>query len=125
MHDPAEPSRARSRKWLLLLLLPVALTPAIVVLLLYKPWQDTAPPPSRASTPSDSRAVFAVDYSTSNSVNIVLGENEVEQGLRHLDSQSDGLTQVETVNGVSARVLRRAENREMVYFYFQVHPSFK
>jgi hypothetical protein len=65
------------------------------------------------------------DYSVSNSVTIVLGDNEERHGLKHIADQKDGQTEVESIEGVSARVLRLTGTRTLLNFYFQIDPAFK
>ena len=64
------------------------------------------------------------DYALSNSVTIVLGDNEERHGLKHIADQKDGATVVESFEGVSARALRRGTS-PFLFFYFQIDPSFK
>jgi len=65
------------------------------------------------------------DYALSNSVSILLGDDEQAHGLKHISNQRDGATKVESMNGVSARVLREREGGGLLYFYFQIDPAFK
>jgi hypothetical protein len=64
------------------------------------------------------------DYALSNSVTIVLGENEERHGLKHIANQKDGATVVQSFEGVSARALSRGTG-PFLFFYFQIDPSFK
>jgi hypothetical protein len=82
---------------------------------------------SAAATTDSRGAGFASDedYGASNSVTILLGEREAAHGLRHIDDQRDGVTSVETVNGVSTHVLRLQDGRSISFFYFQIHTSYK
>ena len=63
----------------------------------------------------------------SNSVSIVLGEQEVGHGLKLNEYEKDGRSTVEQVEGVSARVIRMREERpnSSVYLYFGIDPGFK
>src|SRR5438067_9334461 len=69
--------------------------------------------------------VIDKDFSLSNSVSILLGEEESGNGLRHLDEERDGQTSIETMNGLRCRSLRLIQNRTTLYFYFRIEPSFK
>lgn len=67
-----------------------------------------------AAATTDSRAAdFSPggDFGPSNSVTILLGDREVAHGLMHVDDQRDGVTDVETLDGVSARALRLQDGR--------------
>lgn len=64
-------------------------------------------------------------FNGTNSVFIRLGEEESGHGLKLIESQNDGRTEIEDLNGVTTRVGRLVEGRTTVYFYFQIHPSFK
>ncbi|MDB6031490.1 MAG: hypothetical protein JWM16_1828 [Verrucomicrobiales bacterium] len=65
------------------------------------------------------------DYGLSNSVSIALGGNEQGYGLKHISNLKDGLTTVETIDGVAARSLRLDGTRTTLNFYFQIEPGFK
>jgi hypothetical protein len=65
------------------------------------------------------------DFSQTNTVTILLGESEAGHGLVHLGTRSDGQTAIESIDGVSARVLRRPDNRPQAFFYFRIDPTFK
>jgi len=65
------------------------------------------------------------DFSSTNSVTSLLGEDEAGHGLAHIDNRKDGPTTIETINGVPARVARLADNRTELFFYFQINPTFK
>ena len=68
------------------------------------------------------------DYSTSNSVSVILGEQEAGAGIRHIASERDGLTAIGSVEGVTCRYLDfepESKQRAVGYFYFAVDPSFK
>jgi hypothetical protein len=102
--------------------LAIVLTVSVVVFLRARKRNIAA---VRPTTPRLHDFLISGDFTSSNSVTILLGEEEIASGLRHIDDQVDGATSVETLNGFSARVLRPGENREIAYFYFQIHPSFK
>ena len=101
------PPRLRSRPWLVVSILigtASVLGLSVLVLLRVRPWEILAP--TASVPPAPARPAFDGDFSTADSVSIVLGEAEVVRGLRHLAEQSDGLTAVESVQSASARVLR-------------------
>ena len=81
---------------------------------------DAVPEPN-----SPEMAADAGDFSSSNSVTCLLGEDDSGHGLVHNDSQGDGLTTIESMLDVPARVARLTGNRTEVYFYFKIHPTFK
>src|SRR5262249_6002996 len=73
---------------------------------------------------------MAMDFATSNSVSLTLGEQESGGGLLHIDSERDGLTAMGSVDGVACRFLdfdpqKKANASAMGYFYFRLDPSFK
>src|SRR5207237_6526796 len=71
------------------------------------------------------------EFASSNSVSLILGEQESGNGLEHIARQRDGLTVVETVNGVRCRRLdlpeltSKGERRTEGFFYFFIDPTFK
>jgi hypothetical protein len=66
------------------------------------------------------------DFSSSNAVSLLLGEEGVQDGLIHLADEGDGRTEVEDLEGVPCRHLNRMpENHQFGYVYFAIHPSFK
>jgi hypothetical protein len=70
------------------------------------------------------------DFSTSNSVNLVLGAQESGQGVVHIPTERDGLTEITTWKGMRCRKLNvppgtDGGNRPRGYFYFALDPSFK
>ena len=65
------------------------------------------------------------DYSRSNSVTILFGDQEEAHGLKHISTEKDGLTQLENYNGVTARALHLTGNRTTLNFYFAIHEAFK
>lgn len=68
----------------------------------------------------------ARDYAQSNSVSLLLGEgDESGEGLTHPDQERDGLTAIETLNGVPTRTLQLTDNRNTLMFYFRIDPTFK
>jgi len=87
-----------------------------------------AAPASAAARPEDSW-LNAKDFSTSNSVSIVLGEQESGNGLEHIDTERDGLTVIATAKGRRCRglnlPLRSPSGDPNGYFYFFIDPSFK
>ncbi len=67
---------------------------------------------------------WPVDFSTSNQVTIALGQEKPEDGLRHHFDESDGRTQIENLDGVTCRLMRR-ESKTFGFLYFALSPSFK
>jgi len=67
---------------------------------------------------------WPVDFSTSNQVTIALGQEQPEDGLRHHADEPDGRTQIENLDGVPCRLMRR-ENKSFGFLYFAISPSFK
>lgn len=66
------------------------------------------------------------DFSKSNSVTIVLGKEQPDDGIGHLAEEPDGRTTVENVDGVVCRHLnRRQEGKHFGYVYFSIDPTFK
>lgn len=69
---------------------------------------------------------WPVDYSTSNSVSLVLGEEKAGAGLRHLSDEGDGRTIVTNLDGVACRYLNLVVRQKLWgEFYFDLSPSFK
>ena len=69
---------------------------------------------------------WAGDFSASNQVSLLLGQEKLTDGLRHLADESDGRTQIETRDGVVCRYLNRvADNKSFGFLYFALAPSFK
>lgn len=70
--------------------------------------------------------VESKDYSASNVVSILLGQESDDDGVRHLDEEQDGRTTIETLDGVPCRYHnRKADNKSTGYLYFAIHPDFK
>lgn len=66
------------------------------------------------------------DFSTSNVVSVLLGQESLDLGLAHLPEEPDGRTTIETVNGVPCRHLnRRPGGSSFGYVYFAIDPTFK
>jgi len=84
------------------------------------PGQGSATPAGLVESLDDGK-----DFSRSNSVSILLGEKESGAGLRYVEGQRDGLTTIQTFNGVQCRYLNLTQNRTTLYFYFRIDPSFK
>jgi len=127
MSDVKENPRRRSKVSLIALIaagVALVLSPAIIIFVFVRPWEKSDPvePVSVAAQPEQA---IEGDFSSSNSITITLGERESGGGLRHIDTQNDGVTSIETINGANARVVRVAEGRSVGYIYFEIHPSFK
>lgn len=125
MSDPKHPD-ADSAKPVLFILLAVAgalaVTIAVALVFFFRVQHATVKPQTKTR---GERFPPGQDFSRANSVTILLGDKPILQGVAHIDDEPDGATTVETVNGVSARVQRLAGTRTQLYFYFQIHPSFK
>ena len=81
------------------------------------------PVPAAGAAPG---AAAMRDYSASNVVNVLLGQEEPDDGIRHLAEEPDGRTTIETVDGVPCRYLnRRAQGKGNGFLYFAIHPDFK
>lgn len=66
------------------------------------------------------------DFSSSNSVSVVLGDPATEYGggLQHIHFENDGLTTPTLLDGVPCRQLKLASG-EFGYIYFTIDPTFK
>lgn len=105
----APPARAGAGSWLALLeLTSLLVAPGIGC----HRAPDALPPPP------------VVDYSRSNSVEIVLGEPSRENGLRQAIYQADGLTVPAKVDGLDCHYVRPVMSGER-FVYFAVDASFK
>ena len=80
-----------------------------------------------AVTDPPERMALSENFSTSNSVSVILGKPEWNGGIVHLPDWSDGWTRVDSVDGVSCRYMnhRAANLAGGAYVYFAVHPTFK
>src|ERR1043166_3854796 len=108
MSEAKQPHAGRLKSVLTILLvvaagLAIVLTVSVVVFLRARKRNIAA---VRPTTPRLHDFLISGDFTSSNSVTILLGEEEIASGLRHIDDQVDGATSVETLNGFSARVLR-------------------
>jgi hypothetical protein len=95
---------------------------------------DAPDPPLAAPAPENATIPEAdpepQDFSASDTLSIVLGENEAGQGVRFIARERDGLTTVAMVNGKQCRRLdlppaKGGKARDKGYFYFALDPSFK
>ncbi len=69
---------------------------------------------------------WGADYSASNQVSVLLGQENPEDGLRVITDVSDGVTVVTNLDGVTCRYLNRTTERKFsAYYYFEISPSFK
>jgi hypothetical protein len=129
MSETNEPGLGGSKSLRLVLIggaVALVIIPVIALLLFIRSKHQQANGVAEADTSQAARgSVAGDDFAHTNSVTILLGAEEAGQGLRLVETQSDGLTAIEGVNGVSARVARFVNNRTTTYFYFQIHPSFK
>jgi hypothetical protein len=77
-------------------------------------------PPSRVP------AIASVDWSKSNSVSIVLGDESEYGGLKHNDKERDGITTIVKVDTTPCRLLNHKPNgRGEAFLYFSIEPAFK
>jgi len=66
------------------------------------------------------------DFSQSNSVSLLLAEEDQESGLKHNHKEKDGLTTIVKVADVPCRYLNQKERgRAEAFLYFALDPSFK
>jgi hypothetical protein len=66
------------------------------------------------------------DFSTSNTVSVLLGQKGSQDGLRHLAKEPDGRTTIENLEGVPCRHHnRKPDNKQFGYVYFVIDPTFK
>jgi hypothetical protein len=70
------------------------------------------------------------DFSNANAVSVVLGEQEAGQGVIHMATERDGLTEIATLSGKRCRKFNLppatdGAGRPRGYFYFALDPSFK
>lgn len=69
---------------------------------------------------------WGADYSASNQVSVLLGQEKPEDGLRLLTDVSDGITLETNLAGVPCRYLNRLQSRSpWGSFYFEISPGFK
>jgi len=70
--------------------------------------------------------VPSVDWSKSNTVSIVLGDESEYGGLKHNDKERDGVTTIVKVDDVPCRLLNHKPNgRGEAFIYFSIEPAFK
>lgn len=83
-------------------------------------------PLMEARSASAQAAAETIDFFTTNVVRVELGQEGVDDGLKHLDKQADGRTTVERLDGVLCWYLDRTpEGKTFGYLYFAIHPDFK
>jgi hypothetical protein len=101
-----------------------------------KPKREVAGPARNGTASSDVSVEAAVpfdqptaperDLSLSNSVSIVFGEQDEENGLQHRSREKDGLTRRVRVGDEPCRYLNfKDTTRTEAYFYFAIDPGFK
>ena len=67
-----------------------------------------------------------IDFFTTNVVSVQLGQEGIDDGIKHLSKQGDGRTNIEALDGVPCRLLnRKPEGKTFGYLYFFIHPDFK
>ena len=75
---------------------------------------------------STAPAAASVDWSKSNSVSIILGEESDYGGLKHNDKERDGITTIVRVDTTPCRLLNhKANGRDQAFLYFSIEPAFK
>ena len=81
---------------------------------------------SNVKQASAASVVASVDWSKSNSVNIVLGDESEYGGLKHNDKERDGVTTIVRVDTTPCRLLNHKPNgRAEAFLYFSIEPAFK
>ena len=81
---------------------------------------------SDKASPTESLPPDTKDYSASNAVSVLLGQESEDDGVRHLPDEPDGRTTIETLEGVPCRYHnRKSDNKRFGYLYFAIHPDFK
>lgn len=91
------------------------------------PHAELAAATSEAPLPVEpARPAVTKDFSQSNSVSLLLAEDEQADGLKHNFRERDGLTTVVKVADVPCRFLNRKEQGHAEgYIYFAIDPGFK
>src|SRR5262245_32766265 len=79
---------------------------------------------STETKPADEVTPEPKDFSMTNSISVLLGQESADDGIRHLWKQADGRTTVESVDGVPCRYLNRT-NKSFGYLYFAIADTFK
>ena len=81
---------------------------------------------TRNEKPADAAKSASVDWSRSNSVSIVLGDEDDYRGLKHNDKERDGITTIVKVDTTPCRLLNLKESgRGEAFLYFSIEPAFK
>lgn len=106
-------------------LLAVVLAIVMVVLIRSTKADDADGGPAPAAHRTGLFDVAEEQFARTNAVTLALGGEDSGQGLRLVETQRDGVTAVESRDGVAARVGRLVNDRTALYFYFQIHPAFK
>ena len=83
---------------------------------------DQVPQVTQSAAPA--REIISQTESPAPGDGIRLGEDEAGRGLKLID-QKDGSTTNESINGLSARVLRLTGTRTTLNFYFRIDSTFK
>jgi hypothetical protein len=87
---------------------------------------DAVPPDAGSNGRSRQASGETRDYSASNVVSLLVGQEGPDEGLAHLDRERDGPTTMETLDGVPCRYLnRKPERKGNGFLYFTIHPDFK
>lgn len=67
-----------------------------------------------------------VDFFTTNVASVQLGQEGINDGIKHLSKQGDGRTTIENLDGIPCRHLNRTpDGKTFGYLYFAIHPDFK
>jgi hypothetical protein len=81
---------------------------------------------AREETSAIAAPSATVDWSKSNAVSIVLGDESNYGGLKHNDKERDGITSIVKVADVPCRLLNHKERgRAEAFLYFSIDPAFK
>src|SRR6185503_3560553 len=129
MDETLRPQRERQRLLLFVLAGAAAFLMVVLVLavfLLGNARQRAADAAmSSAAVDAAEKSPETQNLELTNSVTILLGEDESGHGLTHLEDEKDGRTIIESFDGVLARVARLAGTKTEIYFYFRIDPEFK
>lgn len=130
---PVDNSTRRAGKWLFVWLaigFAIFATAIIGLFLAYfLIWHDPARTTANAAPDAEFETISVVEpempnFSSTNVVTLLLGEESSQDGLKHLSSESDGRTTIENIDGVACRLLNRT-NKFNGFLYFTIHGSFK
>jgi hypothetical protein len=130
MNETPRPPRERNPVLLFALLGTAAVLMVVLgvaLLLFLKPRNGAANVPLTQPVAADvpTKISEPQELAPTNSVTIRLGEDEAGQGLILNETERDGRTTIESIDGVLARVMKLPDNRVEMYCYFLFDPAFK